>query len=266
MKKLVRAGIIGTGHLAGFLVEGCNRTGAPYRLVVSPRGEKKSAELQRRFGVDIAASNQDVVDRSDLVIACVRPKDAKAVLETLTFRADQTVLSLMASITHADMQDWTAPATPVVGMMNGHANALGFGAAAVFPANDVAIRFLSHFGSLHVFDDWPRYAVASVMAGVSGTSFGLLIELIRWHEKAGLDPKTARRLVTETVIGSAEVLRRSSEPLDHLLAGLQTPGGITEQGNKILRDRGAYAAFHEMLDAIGRRMGAQAATQSGKTG
>ena len=255
MRKPIRAGIIGTGHLAGFLVEGCNRTGAPYRFVVSPRGGEKSAEMQQRFGVYVADSNQEVVDRSELIIACVRPKDAKAVLEPLAFRADQTVLSLMAGVSHADMQALATPATCATGMLNGHANALGSGTTVLYPANDAAVRFLSHFGPLHVFDDWPRYAVASTVAGVSGTSFGLIIEIIRWYEKAGLDTVTARRLAAETIIGNAEVLRRSTEPLDELLAGLQTPGGITEHGNRILRERGAFAAFHEMLDTVGKRMG-----------
>lgn len=255
MTRLIRTGIIGTGHLAGFLVQGCRRLGAPYTFTVSPRGSTKAEALKGRYGVAVGASNQDVVDRSDLVIACVRPKDANAVLEPLTFREGQTVLSLMAGVTYADMAKLTAPATPAVGMMNGHANALGFGASTVHPANDVAISFLSHFGSLHVFEDWPRYAVASAMAGVSGTSFGLLIELIRWFETAGLDDRTARLIVTETVIGSAEVLRRSPETLDALLAGLQTPGGITEQGNRHLRESGAYAALGEMMNGIGKRMG-----------
>ena len=256
MTEHTRAGIIGTGHLGGFLVAGCNRTGAPYRFVVSPRGSSMAAELKCRYGVEIAASNQEVVDRADFIVACVRPSDAKVVLEPLTFRRDQTILSLMAGITFADMQSLTAPATSAVGMMNGHANALGSGTTVLYPANDAAIRFLSHFGPLHVFDDWPRYAVASTVAGVSGTSFGLIIEIIRWYEKAGLDTATARRLATETIIGSAEVLRRSTEPLDDLLAGLQTPGGITEQGNRILREHGAFAAFEEMMDAVAKRMGA----------
>lgn len=255
MTRLIRTGLIGTGHLAGFLVQGCRRLGAPYTFTVSPRGTKKAETLKARYGVSVGASNQDVVDQSDLVIACVRPKDAKAVLEPLTFREGQTVLSLMAGVTYDDMATFAAPATAVIGMMNGHANALGFGSSVVYPANDVAIGFLSHFGSLHVFEDWPRYAVASAMAGVSGTSFGLLIELIRWFEKAGLDARTARLVVTETVIGSAEVLRRSPESLDGLLAGLQTPGGITEQGNRHLRESGAYAALSEMMDGIGKRMG-----------
>lgn len=257
MRKPIRAGIIGTGHLAGFLVEGCNRTGAPYRFVVSPRSAAKAAELRHRFGVEIASSNQDVIDRSDLVLVCVRPKDAKAVLEPLTFRSGQTVLSLMAAVTYADMQAWAAPAMAAVGMMNGHANMLGSGATVLYPGTDAAIAFLSHFGPLHVFDDWPRYAVASVMGGISGTSFGLVIELSRWFMTAGLDERTARHLVTETIMGSAEVLKRSPESLDTLLSGIQTPGGITEQGNRILRERGAFAAFDEALEAIGKRMGAK---------
>lgn len=257
MRTPIRAGIIGTGHLAGFLVEGCNRTGAPYRFAVSPRSAAKATELRQRFGVEIAASNQDVIDRADFVIACIRPKDAKAVLEPLTFRSDQTVLSLMAAVTYANMQAWAAPATAAVGMMNGHANMLGHGATVLYPGNDAAVGFLSHFGPLHVFGDWPRYAVASVMGGVSGTSFGLIIELARWFMAAGLDERTARHLVTETIMGSAEVLKRSPESLDALLAGIQTPGGITEQGNRILRERGAFAAFDEALEAIARRMGVE---------
>jgi pyrroline-5-carboxylate reductase len=255
MSKLIRAGIIGTGHLGGFLVEGCRRTGAPYAFTVSPRGVAKAEALKARYGVVIGVSNQEVVDRSDLVVVCVRPKDAQTVLEPLTFREGQTVLSLMAGILHEDLQALAAPARVAVGMMNGHANAIGSGATVLYPAVDAAIQFLSHFGPLHVFGDGARYKVASTVAGVSGTSFGLIIEIIRWYEKAGLDTLTARRLATETIIGSAEVLRRSTEPLDELLAGLQTPGGITEQGNRTLRDRGAFAAFHEMMDGVAKRMG-----------
>lgn len=255
MTDHIRTGIIGTGHLAGFLVQGCRRLGAPYAFTVSPRGAKKAEALAKRYGVAVGASNQDVVDRSDLVVACVRPKDAKAVLEPLTFREGQTVLSLMAGVSHADLAALAAPATPVTGMMNGHANALGFGATVVYAGNDAAIGFLSHFGSLHAFEDWPSYAVASAMAGVSGTSFGLLIELIGWFKTAGLDDRMARLIVTETVIGSAEVLRRSPESLETLLTGLQTPGGITEQGNRHLRESGAYTALAEMMDGIGKRMG-----------
>jgi pyrroline-5-carboxylate reductase len=253
----MRTGIIGTGHLAGFLVEGCRRTGAPFSFVVSPRGAQNAATLRERFSVEVASSNQDVVDRSQLVIVCVRPTDAHAVLAPLTFRAGQTVLSLMAGVSHADLKLLADPAMPAVAMMPGHANALGHGPAVLYPVDDVAIGFLSHFGSLHVMDDWPSYAVASVIAGLSGTSMGLMIELIRWYEAAGLEARLARSLVTETIIANAEVLRRSLEQPDALLAGLQTPGGTTEQGLGILRDRGAFDAFREMMDTIARRMGAK---------
>ncbi len=57
------------------------------RIRLSPRGAATSAELAARFGdVEICRDNQAVIDESDVVLACIRPQDADAVLRPLRFR------------------------------------------------------------------------------------------------------------------------------------------------------------------------------------
>ena len=96
-------GFIGTGAIAAAMVEGL----APDRILLSPRGASVAADLAARFaGVTIAASNQAVVDGSDLVVLSVRPQVAEAVIRALRFRPGQKVLSLIAATGIDHLQDW----------------------------------------------------------------------------------------------------------------------------------------------------------------
>ena len=54
-------GLIGTGNLAGFFVEGLARAKTNYTITVSPRNALKVQELRQKFGVRVA-SNQEIID------------------------------------------------------------------------------------------------------------------------------------------------------------------------------------------------------------
>src|SRR5262249_61737884 len=70
-----------------------------------------AAGLAGKFpNVTIAASNQMVLDGSDVVMLAVRPQVAAEVLSELRFRPDHHVVSLMAIITLDKVAEMVAPA------------------------------------------------------------------------------------------------------------------------------------------------------------
>lgn len=247
----MRIGFIGTGNLAGFFVEGLKRSKAPHDIVVSPRNAAKAASLAREFGVDIAQDNQTVVDQSELVVASVLPQDAKAVLQSLNFKKEQTAVSVMAGISHKDFAALTAPATAVVSMMPGMANVHNVGPSVIFPENAAARNFLSLLGPVHSSETEEEFISASAMGAFSGMSVLMMRDAISWFEAHGLSHGDARQLVAQTLKGNAQVLLESSRTMDDISRGVVTPGGITELGRRTLDAGGSWQAA---LDAVLQRI------------
>lgn len=248
---MTRLGFIGTGHLAGFFVEGLSRIKADYDITVSPRNAAKGEELRCRFGVTVAAGNQQIADTCELVVVSLLPPDAAGVLQPLRFRSGQTVLSVMAGVSHATMAALVAPAEAAVSMMPGLANAHNAGPSALFPDNASARAMLQKLGPVHVYGDEKTYTAASVMGAFSGMSVLMLRDAINWFAANGLEPQDARRLVAEVLKGNATMLLETPLAIDAVARGVVTPGGITEQGRKILDGGGSWS---DALDAVFKRV------------
>ena len=243
-----RIGILGIGELAGFILRGCE--GAGYPFVLSPRNHQLSTQFAARFGAEIATDNQNVVDRCDLIVVCLPAGTGLDVLTGLRFRPGQTVLSAMAGVAPAALQAIVAPAQAHCTMMPGYANALGIGPSLLFPASPICHSFLSRLGPVHVFAEAGVFEAACVFGGFSGASFGFMIAIIDWFIRHGVDPKTARQLVAETLAGNAEVLQRVDAPLAEIAAGVATPGGITQLCLEVLKTGNGLGQWDTALDAV----------------
>lgn len=248
----MRIGILGTGHLAAYLVRGAQGSG--YSFLLSPRGAAIAADLAARFGCEVAASNQEVVDSCQHVLVCLPAATGLGDLRGLRFRAGQSVLSAMAGAGLEDLRTAVAPAEGFVGMMPGYANAYSAGPSLLHPASDDWREFLSALGPVHQIAAPEEYQTAAVFGAMSGATVFLIRHLAEWYARHGLDPATARQLVAETLRGNAEVFLQSPEGMEAISDGVTTPGGITEQLVGHLHRTGALTAWDDALDAVLARM------------
>jgi pyrroline-5-carboxylate reductase len=243
-------GIIGVGHLAGYLVEGLSRAGPDLAIVLSPRNAEKAAGLAARFGASVAADNQAVVDAADLILLTTRPGDAVAACKGVAFRPGQTVISAAASLPLAALRPAAAPAT-VVRAMPISCAAINQSPTLLYPDHPQARALLGLLGQVHVLPDETRFTPASAIAAFYGWIYALLDETVAWTARAGVPPGTARQLVLETVRGAAGMaLARPDQSLAAMLDALATPGGITEEGLGVLHRRQGLAAWTEALEAV----------------
>lgn len=243
----MRIGILGTGHLAEFLIRGASGT---YAFTVSPRSAERAAALAASHGVTVAESNQAVVDGCDLVLVCLPAAEGVDILRGLRFRAGQSVLSAMAGARLAAVAAAVAPAAAACAMMPGLANAHGVGPCLLHPARHEWEAFLATLGPLHVFGDEAEFVTATSFGALSGATFFWMDALIGWFVANGVEPAVARRLVAETVRGNAEVLLREASTLADIRTGIATPGGITEALVRVLDGRGALGAWDAGMDAV----------------
>ncbi|OYU41153.1 MAG: hypothetical protein CFE33_03585 [Pseudorhodobacter sp. PARRP1] len=246
----MKIGILGVGHLAQYLVQGAHGV----EFVLSPGSGGKAERLAARFGCVVARSNQAVVDQCALVLVCLPAATGPSVLAGLQFRDGQSVCSAMAGAAWGALAAAVAPARAFCTMMPGFANAFSVGPSLLFPDDADWAAFLARLGPVHRFDDAQSYETAAVFGAMSGASFYLLRQLMRWYVAQGLEEGVARVLVAETFRGNAEVFLQSDAGLDAIADGVTTKGGITAQLVAVLEDKGALAAWDAGMDAVLARM------------
>ncbi len=241
----VTIGILGTGHLAGFLIRGASGKG--YRFLVAP---SRGAAGLAGPDVILTDDNQAVVDGADHILVCLPARDGVAILRGLRFRAGQSVLSAMAGTRHGPLAAAIAPATGHCTMMPGHANAYGAGPSLLYPPDPFWHGFLSVLGPVHPFADEAEFVTATAFGALSGASFFLMDSMVQWFVQNGLPEPQARRLVAETLLGNATVVLNETATLAQITPGIATKGGITEALVGVLAKEGALEAWHRALDVV----------------
>jgi len=249
---VILIGILGTGHLAEMMVRGLQ--GTDYRFVLSPRGAETAARLADRYGCEIAASNQDVVDRGEGIFVALPAAQGMAELSRLHFRPGQPVLSAMAGSRAQALAAAIGPATGDMTMMPGYANALRVGPSILYPGTAFWRAFLGHVGPVHVLEAEDQFVAAASFGAFSGASFAWMSAIIDWFTAQGLPPDLARNLVAGTLRGNAEVLLREGRSMDSIRESVATPGGITELLLANLGEAEGLPGWARGLDAVLQRL------------
>lgn len=247
-------GIIGVGHLAGYLVEGLKRKNPDLDLVLSPRNAAMSRLLADRWGARVADDNGQVVERSSIVVLATRPEQSAAAAAGLPWRASQTLVSVAAGLPAGALAGVAAPAR-VVRAMPVACAAINESPTAIFPDDLNARALFSRLGVVQAFADEASFEAASVFGAVYGWAFALVAETSGWAARSGLPAEQARTLAALVLRGAAGMALRDPEtPLPDILATLATPGGITRLGLDALDERGALAAWSDACEIVLARL------------
>lgn len=239
-------GIIGVGHLAASILSGLFRSGVdPATVILSPRGQ--AFRLSERWGVAIAADNEDLVSRSDIVLLAVRPADAPGAVAGLPWRAGQTLVSFCAGVSLPRLI--VAPANAVRAMPL-TAAAINASPTTCFPASPDAVALLEKLGPVISLRSEDEFEVATVNAAIYGWAQDLIRQSADWATGEGGDATAMRRLAAFTFIAAGRLIAESERPMDELISELATPGGITELGLNVLAREGQPQAWNAACGAV----------------
>jgi len=241
-------GFIGAGNMCQALVEGwlSHKLASPADICVSNRSPGKVTRLAQQFGVQAAATNEDLVDRSDVVIIAVKPQDLDAAIEPIasSFHDDQIVISLAAGIQLRHLRNLLPKNRNLVRVMaNTPARVMKGAFAYCTPVPNVRVdrwmeRMFGPLGFVQKLDEGEPFEAFSVAssAGV-GFVFELMIYWQEWLEERGIAPEVAQQITVQTFLGAAELARQSfPQSLDDLQARVTSKKGITAAGLDSMRE------------------------------
>ena len=244
-------GFLGVGSIAAAIVTGlCDGVDDPPYVVLSPRGAERAADLARRLPtVRVAADNQAVVDRADVVVVCLRPGDAEDALAALRFRAEQSVVSAVAGLGVRDLERLVAPATRVARSIPLPAVATRDSITPVHPAEPAAVALYDRLGGSLEIADEAAYEATSAASATVAAYFRYLGTIAGWLAEHGIPAADARRYVADTFAALGEELSSGAD-FDALGRAHSTPGGLNEQFVREVDEAGVYDAVRAGLDGV----------------
>jgi len=253
----MRIGFIGTGTITSAIVSGLNSVGSTtFTFLLSPRNADVASSLASAFdNVTVAASNQAVLDDCDTIMLAVRPQVAVDALESLHFRPDHHVISLMALISIERVQALVAPATRVVRAIPLPMVAMRAAVTVLYPEDSTARAIFNQVGSTIVLDSPEHFSAFSTATATMAPYFAFAGEVTDWLTRQGVAPATARSYIGGMFRGLASVAANpSAEPFPALARKFATSGGINEQVLAHLTQVGALKAVSDALDGVLYRM------------
>jgi len=245
-----KVGILGVGHLISYLVPGMLRGSEKPDFLLSPRNHQIAQTLAQNHELKIAASNAELVEACDVVIVAVRPMQVKEALDVLAWRPDQTILSLCAGVSIAEMSAHTHGAT-IIRALPVTAARFGESPTALYPDCNIARSLLAPCGPIVVLENEDQFDAASMFGAYYGWIQHLIGEMTEWATASGLHPGAARLLASQMTRAAATMVRDTPEKqIDALVEELCLPGSITGLGLDCLHRAEAFKFWHQAGNSV----------------
>ncbi|GAA1761152.1 NAD(P)-binding domain-containing protein [Nonomuraea bangladeshensis] len=245
-------GIIGVGEIARAVVDGLSDgVENPPRVHLSPRGARAAAELAGRYAnVGVCASNQEVADRSDLVLVAVRRPDAHDALAGLRVDERTVVVSVVAGLSLADLRRAVGPGAPLVRAIPLPSVRERRCVTVTYPSHPAVDAFFGRLGEALPVADEAAFNVMSALTGTLTTHYAFLATLATWAAGHGLAPEEAERYVRGLFGAAGRSLADESRSLHRLAADHETPNGLNERVRTTWFDPANAETLAKVLDAV----------------
>ena len=172
-EQIMKLGFIGTGAISEAIILGLFNHGKFQNPVfVSRRSQVRSQRLARQFRqVEVKDDLQDLVHECDFLVIAVLPGQCEQVLSALEFRADQTIVSLVAGCKLEHLRKMVAPATRVHRAVPMPPIEFGLGTTPMCPPDPEVQALFDRVGNSLPLDDESHFGVFSAASAFMATFF-----------------------------------------------------------------------------------------------
>lgn len=267
-----RLGFVGAGNMARALIGGLRARGyTPDQFeVVEPNAAARTM-LGEKWGIWATSSPSSQLRNCSAIILAVKPQQMReASMALVHYRGEAAIVSIAAGIRTQDLARWLGAPAAIVRCMPNMPALVGQGITALFATDAangaqraLAEEILSAVGqTLWLSDE----SLLDAVTAVSGSGPAYVFYFVEAMERAaidlGLPQPAAHQLALATFLGSAELLKSSSESAATLRERVTSAGGTTHAALTLLeRDSVARSIIRAIHAAAARS--AELGTQLG---
>ena len=240
MLNVRKIAFIGGGNMAEAIMRGLMREDVGVGICVAEISLKRRDELTSQFpNVRIVEDAAEAATWGEVVFLAVKPQHATGVLDLLerAITPQKLVISIMAGITTAKIEENLAPGCRVIRTMPNTPALIGAGATAVCCGRkasdtdlDLARQIFSLAGSAVCVEEKQMDAVTGLSGSGPAYVFTFIEALADAGVKNGLPRDVAAQLAAQTVLGAARMVVETGEHPTLLKEKVTSPGGTTIAG------------------------------------
>jgi len=254
-----RVGFLGAGNMGEALIKGvlaANLVPADAVHITDVRLDRLR-ELDRQYGVQIAADNKALVQAVDIVVLAVKPQIMSTVLKEIApvVTRRKLLISIAAGVATATIRAALGKDARLIRVMPNTPALVLEGVTAIAKADglepgdlDTAGELFSAVGRVVTLGEDAMDAVTG-LSGSGPAYVAVVVEsLADGGVKMGLDRITAMTLATQTVLGAARLLLETGMHPGALKDMVSSPGGTSITGIAALEEGGIRTTFIQAVE------------------
>ena len=255
----INLGFIGSGNMGAALVRGIVKSGTvpASRIYIFDVDRNKVCTLSEETGTMAVGSNEELVEKSDIVILAVKPNVVKDALECCKNKFDggKILVSIAAGIPIKAYKGILGDKTKVVRVMPNTPALVGEGMTVIsFDAGingDEREKIKAIFesvGKVEVLDEKLMNEVTAVTGSSPAYVFMFIEAMADAAVQSGIPRAVAYRLASQAVLGSAKMVLETGRHPGELKDQVCSPAGTTIEAVSSLEKNGFRYAVMEAMN------------------
>lgn len=220
---------------------------------LSAPGRERAKE---QFGIHVTGSNQEVVEKAEVVILAVKPQFYEDVITEIrdSVREDQIIITIAPGKTLAWLSEKFGKTVKIVRTMPNTPAMVGEGMTAACPNEHMTEEETAYVKTL--LESFSRVEIVperlmDVVVSVSGSSPAYVFVLIEAMADAavsgGMPRAQAYQFAAQAVLGSAKMVLETGRHPGELKDMVCSPAGTTIEAVRTLEERGFRSAVIEAM-------------------
>jgi len=251
---------IGTGRMAAALISCICKSSVSRNIIASDKNNINLARIKKQFKIKTTTDNKEAARNSDIVFICVKPQDIDAVLDEIKdVVKNQLIVSIAAGIRlkHLENKLKNKRIIRVMPNINCIAGEMAAGFSAGKYATKEDIKNVSGILNSAGIAFFMKEDLLDAVTGISGSGPAFVAYIAKAMIAAGIEQgltiKAAEELTLQTLIGTAELLRKKEMKPEELIKMVSSPNGTTVAGLSIMEDSDVEDIIKETIAAATRR-------------
>lgn len=248
IKKSRTFGVIGAGVMGRALLGGALKAGilSKDQVWAGVRSAETQKAASQELDVEVYIDYQAKIPHCEVVLICVKPYQIEGVLQELKKHGlpqDALVISIAAGVTLEQLQAALGDQQPVIRAMPNtpcvvhHGMSVICGGQAAGETHLQMARALFESVGLCTSLDEALFDAATAIVGSGPAFYYLILEsIVDGGVRVGLPRAKAMEMVTQTVLGAAQMILKSGRHPASLRDDVTTPAGCTIGGLLVMED------------------------------
>lgn len=254
----MKLGFIGTGNMASAIMGGVikNKVVAAEEIIGADLFAPGRERVKEQFGINVTASNKEVVEKAEVMILSVKPQFYADVINEIkdSIKENQIVITIAPGKTLAWLSEQFGKPVKIVRTMPNTPAMVGEGMTAACPNEHITEEELAYVKT--ILESFSKVEIVperlmDVVTAVSGSSPAYVYMFIEAMADAavsgGMPRAQAYKFAAQAVMGSAKMVLDTGKHPGELKDMVCSPAGTTIEAVRTLEERGFRSAVIEAM-------------------